>query len=109
MFSGLWRIRGLASFVYPGLTDDSISGPFKLNMFEDEHREEIDNIESITQWNCGSVSHVVFVLKARPQWDQEAVEELLRWGATPPLHSVGRMIEKPTKPCAVPSCSHRGA
>lgn len=36
--------------IFERVTDDSISGPFKLNSFEHEHHVEIENIRRITRW-----------------------------------------------------------
>ena len=44
----------------------------------------------------GDADEVARILEARPQWDQETVEELIRWGATPRLHKVAQIVQKPT-------------
>lgn len=41
----------------------------------------------------GDPDHVAEILEARPEWDQETVEELLRWGAKPRLVRVARVVE----------------
>ena len=41
----------------------------------------------------GDPEHVAEILEARPEWDQETVEELLRWGAKPRLVRVARVVE----------------
>ena len=45
----------------------------------------------------GSRAQVDFVLANRPEWDQEAVDELIRWGARPKLHRVYRTFPGPHK------------
>lgn len=41
----------------------------------------------------GDPEHVAEILEARPEWDQEVVEELLRWGAKPRLLSVDGVMD----------------
>jgi hypothetical protein len=44
-----------------------------------------------------------------PTWDEEMIEELIRWGGPPPLHSIGR--ERERGPCVEWNCTfvdHRG-
>lgn len=47
----------------------------------------------------GDASKVESILQARPdphEWDEEVIEELLRWGARPRLHRASRAIRKAT-------------
>ena len=44
----------------------------------------------------GDAGEVARILEARPQWDQETVEELMRWGATPRLRKVTQIVQKPS-------------
>ena len=41
----------------------------------------------------GSASHIRNILAVRPVWDEETVEELLRWGGRPQLHGVHNVFE----------------
>jgi hypothetical protein len=41
----------------------------------------------------GSQGQINEILAARPTWDEETVEELLRWGARPKLHRVHNVYE----------------
>ena len=43
----------------------------------------------------GSWEEVSEILACRPSWDEETVEELLRWGARPKLHRVFNSYEGP--------------
>lgn len=45
----------------------------------------------------GSTEEVQYILRARPEWDQEAVNELMRWGALPRLFKVGRTFQNHSK------------
>ena len=42
----------------------------------------------------GDPENVAFILDSRPEWDQEAVDELIRWGAKLPLLSVGKTFPR---------------
>lgn len=42
----------------------------------------------------GDASKVAFILERRPTWDQETVDELLRWGAKPRMLKVEHVLQR---------------
>jgi hypothetical protein len=47
---------------------------------------------NILDWG-GARAQIQEILLARPVWDEETVEEILRWGGTPKLHQVHNAYE----------------
>ena len=41
----------------------------------------------------GDAARVAAIVEARTEWDQEVIEELLRWGAKPRLVRVKRVLD----------------
>ena len=42
----------------------------------------------------GCPDKVRYIVESRDVWDEEVVEELIRWGARPELHSVGETVQR---------------
>ena len=74
------------------MNDNEVRRGQELNE-EDEKDKETNDGEYDLLERGGSTSHIRNILTVRPTWDEETVEELLRWGARPQLHGVYNVFE----------------
>lgn len=67
----------------------------KKKQKREEEEEDMERVPHAPPLG-GDAVEVARILEARPQWDQETVEELMRWGATPRLLKVTQIVQKPS-------------